>query len=77
MSAVRELLGAGALFGFAILPESVEPMSIMILPPGGFFVFGVFMALALFIERKTTGKEPDTCGACPSAGYCPAKGVGE
>lgn len=79
MSAVRELLGAGALLGFAILPEAVAPMSIMILPPGGFFVFGVFMALAIFIETKM-GKKPSkdaACGACPSAEFCPAKGVGE
>ncbi|MGD9560016.1 MAG: electron transport complex subunit RsxE [Oscillospiraceae bacterium] len=80
MSLVRELLGSGAIFGVHVLPEQLAPMSIMALPPGGFFVFGVFMALALFIERKTTGKpvQPDfACGACPSADYCPAKGVDE
>ncbi len=80
MSAVREVLGAGAIFGVDLpWKETVEPMSIMILPPGGFLVFGCFMALAFFIERKT-GKKPSrdaACGACPSAEYCPAKGVGE
>ncbi len=80
MSAVREVLGAGAIFGVDLpWKEAVQPMSIMILPPGGFLVFGCFMALAFFIERKT-GKKPSrdaACGACPSAEYCPAKGVGE
>ncbi|MDL2293746.1 electron transport complex subunit E [Ruminococcaceae bacterium OttesenSCG-928-D13] len=78
-SGIRELLGAGTLLGFAILPASIAPMSIMILPPGGFFVFGVLMALAIFIETKM-GKKPSkdaACGACPSAEMCPAKGVGE
>ena len=80
MSAVREVLGAGAIFGITLpWSEVVEPMSIMILPPGGFLVFGCFMALAYFIERKTGNKptQDAACGACPSAEYCPAKGVGE
>lgn len=76
-SAIRELLGAGQLLGFQILPESVAPLSIMALPPGGFFVFGCLMALAIFIETKM-GKKPDqnaiACGGCPSAENCPAKG---
>ena len=79
MSAIREILGAGMFLGIAILPQSIPPMSIMILPPGGFFVFGCLMALAFFIERKM-GKKPSqeaACGACPSADYCPAKGVGD
>ncbi len=79
MSAIRELLGAGTLLGFQILPSSIAPMSIMILPPGGFFVFGVLMAVAIFIEEKTGQPESQYagCGACPSAENCPAKGVGE
>lgn len=77
MSAVREFLGAGALLGIALMPESIAPMTIMILPPGGFFVFGVFMALAAFIERKM-GKPPlrqgTGCEACPASDACAAKG---
>ena len=76
MSAVRELVGAGMLLGFQVLPDSVAPFSIIALPPGGFFVFGCFMALAIFIETKM-GKKPTQeimCGACPSADVCPAKG---
>ncbi len=80
MSAVREVIGAGAFFGMALpWAETVQPMSIMILPPGGFFVFGIFMAIAIFIETKMGNKPSKTaaCGACPSAEFCPAKGVGE
>ena len=46
MSTVRELLGAGSLLGHSVLPESVPPMTIFILAPGGFFVFGLVMACA-------------------------------
>ncbi len=77
MSAIRELLGAGTLLGFQIVPASVQPMSIMILPPGGFFVFGVLMALAIFIERKTGKPVPKNvgCAACPAGDSCPGKEV--
>lgn len=76
MSAVRELLGAGTLLGIPILSNVMEPMSIMIMPPGGFFVFGCLMALAFFIERKMGVKHSKDaiCGACPSAERCPVKG---
>jgi electron transport complex protein RnfE len=76
MSAIRELLGAGMLMGFQILPASIAPLSIMALPPGGFFIFGVMMALAIFIDKKMGAKPAQDvmCGACPSADNCPAKG---
>jgi electron transport complex protein RnfE len=61
IGAVRELLGAGTLFGFAVFgalatvlpPEtvkalkdaSVSPAVILILPPGGFLAFGVVITL--------------------------------
>ena len=38
MSAIRELLGAGTLLGFPILLGIVEPMTVFIMPPGGFAV---------------------------------------
>ena len=44
MGGVRELLGAGTLLGFQVLPESIAPMTIFVLAPGGFFVFGILMA---------------------------------
>ena len=47
MGAVRELLGTGAIAGLQIIPASVSPMLIFILPPGGFFVFGLLILLCL------------------------------
>ncbi len=75
MSAMRELMGAGTLLGFQILPESIQPLSIMILPPGGFFVFGVLMALAIFVERKMGASVPKNvgCAVCPAGDTCPGK----
>lgn len=42
---VRELLGAGTLFGINIMPASYDPAIIMILAPGAFFTLGILMAL--------------------------------
>jgi electron transport complex protein RnfE len=43
LGAVRELLGAGSLFGVSLLGASWEPWVVMVLPPGGFLVMGVLM----------------------------------
>ena len=63
MGGVRELLGSGTLLGFQILPASVSPMTIFILAPGGFFVFGCLMAACIWVERKLNKPiERKTCG---------------
>ena len=72
MGCVRELLGAGTLFGVAVLGASFEPMTLVITPPGGFLVFGVLMALVVFIETKLGARVTRKvgCEGCPAAGAC-------
>lgn len=75
MGAIRELLGAGSIMGLSILPASVDPMVIFILPPGGFFVFGMLIAISNKIAGKK-GKpkaELKGCEACPMANTCSMK----
>ena len=45
LAAVRELLGAGTLFGFRVLPSIFEPAIIFILPSGAFLTLGMLIAL--------------------------------
>ena len=52
ISAVRELLGAGTLMGLQILPVSYVPMLFFILPPGGFFVFALFISLNIYLKSR-------------------------
>ena len=52
MSAIRELLGAGTLLGFPILLGIVEPMTVFIMPPGGFAVLGVLIAISVVFEMR-------------------------
>lgn len=44
ISSVREILGAGTFFGIPLFGAGFEPALIMILPPGGFLVFGLSIA---------------------------------
>ncbi len=44
IAVVRELLGAGSILGFRILPESYRPMVIFILPAGAFMTLGFIIA---------------------------------
>ena len=71
MGIIREIIGAGTWFGMQIIPKSIDPMLILILAPGGFFVFGILMACANKIAEKK-GKEPAKlgCAGCPAASSC-------
>jgi len=57
ISVIRELLGSGTLLGVQVLPETYTPIFFFVLPPGGFFIFALFMSLNLFIKSrlKTAG----------------------
>lgn len=72
MGGIRELIGTGTLFNIAITKGHIEPMLIMIMAPGGFFVYGVLIALANKLAVKI-GKKPVTslgCASCPNASNC-------
>ena len=75
MGSVREVLGAGTLFGVQVMPAAMDPMTVFITPPGGFFVFGCLMALVIWIEIKTNNRKVRSigCEGCPSASVCGGK----
>ena len=70
MGIIRELLGAGTVFGLPVLSGFMDPIIIFLLPPGGFFVFGILVALAGRLSEE--GKAPETmgCASCPLAASC-------
>jgi electron transport complex protein RnfE len=43
LGVVRELLGNGSLFGVALLPQTFEHWTVMLLPGGGFFTLGLWI----------------------------------
>lgn len=70
MGIIRELLGAGTVFGIPILSDFMEPIIIFLLPPGGFFVFGMLVALAGKLSQEGKAPESVGCGSCPLAESC-------
>ncbi len=77
MGAVRELLGAGTLFGVAVTSSFMDPMLIFILPPGGFFVFGMLVAVANRLSRSGGKDQAAGCAACPMSETCTQRGEKE
>ena len=72
MGSIRELVGAGTIFGLPVTAGHIAPTILFLLPPGGFFVFAMLIAAA----NKLTGGAKKTefgclgCGSCPSAATC-------
>lgn len=71
MGTIRELLGSGTLFDIPITANLFDPITIFILAPGGFFVFGLMIAI---LNKLTKGKgvkrKSFGCEGCPSAAVC-------
>lgn len=74
IGAVRELIGAGQLFGFAVMPESYVPCSIFVLAPGAFFVLAVLTAIQNKIkiagEKKGKDMSKIQSGCCSDCMNC-------
>lgn len=54
---VREILGAGTLFGMPLFGAEFQPWVVMVLPPGGFFVLGSWLLFFSWLERRKARKE--------------------
>ncbi len=52
LAAIRELLGNGTFAGIQVMPASYEPILFFILPPGGFFVFSLFISFNIWLKKK-------------------------
>ena len=77
IGSLREILGAGTIFGIKVTPAGFEPISIFILAPGAFFVLSILTALqnklkapsatngSVKKKKKSTACSGD-CLSCPS-----------
>ncbi|MEE1005866.1 MAG: electron transport complex subunit E [Acutalibacteraceae bacterium] len=75
MGAIRELLGAGTIFSLPVTANFISPMIVFLLPPGGFFVFGMLVAASNALAKRS-GKKPVEhlgCESCPSRAVCGKK----
>lgn len=56
LGCVREIFGAGKLFGIGLFGADFQPWVVMVLPPGGFFVLGAWLLLFAALERRKQRK---------------------
>ena len=71
MGTIRELLGAGTWFGMTVFGSWFTPIGFFNLAPGGFFVFGVLIAVLNVITKgKALKKTSFSCGTCPMYNSC-------
>lgn len=76
IGAIRELIGAGTIFGAQIMPESYQPVSIFVMAPGAFFVLSILCAIQNKFKLKGANrhvKGNGTCsGNCKGCEQCPS-----
>ena len=82
IGSVRELIGAGTLFGAAILPKSVPPIAIFVRAPGAFLIIGFLIAIINALNFKTAANRKvngceGSCDTCNLADAHKAEGKEE
>lgn len=77
---VRELIGAGEIFGFSVMPEAYVPVGIFVLAPGAFFVLAALAALQNYVKIRGMKKGRDMSkiqsGCSEDCMNCQDKGCG-
>jgi len=56
LGAVREILGAGSLFGVQLFHDTFQNWVVMILPSGGFFTLAAWLLLFNWLEQRKERK---------------------
>ena len=57
LGSLREILGAGSIFGKQLFGQAFEPALIFIMPPGAFILLGILIAIFNTIRRKKATTE--------------------
>ena len=82
VASVREIIGAGTVFGLRVTPASYVPANLFVLAPGAFLVLAVFVAIMNKLQigaGRRTGWDPTqgdgcvSCAGCAMAGACAKK----
>ena len=68
---VRELFGSGSVFGVHVMPAFYEPVSILVMAPGAFFVLALLTSIQNRLRSKDPSKHPERVmcdGDCMNCG---------
>ena len=63
LGGVREILGSGSFFGFAVFPQGFEPWIVMILPGGGFFTLAAWLLLINYMKQRRAARDLEAAEA--------------
>jgi electron transport complex protein RnfE len=80
MATIREVFGNGTFLGMTIPVLADNKISILTMAPGGFFVFGLLIAIMNKFAKHKPKKKDFGCEGCPQAEACGKKsceGCGE
>lgn len=67
LGVVREILGAGTLFGLHLFGTDYQPWLVMVLPPGGFFVLGAWLLLFNWLRQRNERRLAESSGVAANA----------
>lgn len=70
IGSIREILGNGSIFGISFMPSWYEPVAIIVLAPGAFFVLAMLVALRSKLVAKNKIKPPSCAGQCIGCNLC-------
>lgn len=76
MGIIREALGSGSFFGLSF-GDWFQPIGFFSSAAGGFFVFGMVIALVNIMTKYKISKKKVGCAGCPNASACKAEAEGE
>ncbi|HRZ80270.1 MAG TPA: electron transport complex subunit E [bacterium] len=54
LGSIREILGAGSIFGYKFIAESADGMLLFIMPPGAFIALGFLIAFVNVLKNRKT-----------------------
>jgi len=57
LGSIREILGAGSIFGIPLFGEGFQPALILIMPPGAFILLGTLIGIFNLIRKKNENKK--------------------
>lgn len=52
LGSIRELLGAGSVFGWSVFGAGFQPMTLMVLAPGGFITLGLLIGIIQHLRSR-------------------------
>ena len=70
---IREIIGNGTWMGLTLTANMITPMSVLILAPGGFFVYGLMIAVMNKLTKGGVKRQSFDCEGCPTASACQNK----